>query len=64
MQTGHQISKFHGFYLILEEDANLPLADKNADMGPLINKKALDNVTGMVKRAKVAGAQVECGGKV
>jgi lactaldehyde dehydrogenase/glycolaldehyde dehydrogenase len=41
-----------------------PSAEKNLDMGPLINKAALEKVTAAVEKAKSDGAKVVTGGKV
>jgi lactaldehyde dehydrogenase/glycolaldehyde dehydrogenase len=39
-----------------------PLGGRSVDMGPLINRKAMQRVQGMVNRAVEDGAQVLCGG--
>jgi lactaldehyde dehydrogenase/glycolaldehyde dehydrogenase len=41
-----------------------PLAEKDLDMGPLVNKVQLDKVAGMVERARADGATVALGGHV
>ncbi len=40
-----------------------PLAERDLDMGPLINRAALIKVSAMVKRARDEGAEVVTGGK-
>ncbi len=41
-----------------------PLEDLSVDYGPMINKAGLDNVAGLVERAKAAGAEVVTGGEI
>lgn len=40
-----------------------PLADPSVDMGPLVEKRALESVTAKVEKAVGQGAKVLCGGK-
>ncbi|MGN1254915.1 MAG: aldehyde dehydrogenase [Prevotella sp.] len=40
-----------------------PLADSSVDMGPLVEKRALESVTAKVEKAVGQGAKVLCGGK-
>lgn len=41
-----------------------PAEDRSVDYGPLINKAALEKVSGMVDRARTAGAEVVTGGQI
>lgn len=41
-----------------------PMTDQNLDMGPLINQRALENISAMVNAARGQGAEVLTGGQV